>query len=86
MRRTGALLTALATLGVCYSFLTLHLAKGGTSLSLIATKSGLVWAIIAVAVTILAAASLLTALVFFALAVVPPRSKSAPAAAQRASG
>jgi uncharacterized membrane protein YidH (DUF202 family) len=86
-RRTGALLTTLATFGVCYSFLTLHLPKSGTSLSLIATKSGLIWAVIAVAVTVLAAASLLAALVFFALALRPPRrSASAPPAptAQRA--
>jgi hypothetical protein len=79
-RRTGALLTALATFGICYSFLTLHLAKGGTSLSLIATRSGRIWVVIAVAVTILAAASFVTALVFFALAVVPVRSKAAPEA------
>jgi hypothetical protein len=82
MRRTGAVLLGIATFGVCSSFVTLHLAKGGTSLSLITTKSGLIWAVIAVAVAILAAASLLAALVFFALAVLPPRgSKSAPAAA-----
>jgi hypothetical protein len=81
MRRTGAVLTALATFSVCYSFVTLHLAKGGTTLSLIANKSGLIWAVIAVAVAIVAAASLLAALVFFTLAVVPPRrSKAAPAA------
>jgi hypothetical protein len=80
-RRTGAVLTALATFGVCYSFVSLHLVKGGTTLSVITTKSGLIWAVIAVADAILAAASLLVALVFFALAVAPPRrSKSAPAA------
>jgi len=89
MRRTGAVLIAIATFGVCYSFVTLHLAKGGTSLSLIATKSGLIWAVIAVTVAVLAAASLLAALVFFALAAMPPRgSKAAPAApaTQRSSG
>jgi len=81
MRRTGAVLTALATFGVCYSFISLHLVKGGTSLSLIATNSGLIWAIIAVAVAILAAASLLAALVLLGLAVAPRRGpKSAPAA------
>jgi hypothetical protein len=88
-RRTGAVLTALATFGVCSSFVTLHLLKGGTSLGLIATKSGPIWAVIAVVVVVLATASLLAALVFFALAFMPPRrSTSAPAApsAQRTRG
>lgn len=89
MRRTGAILIALATLGVCYSFVTLHLLKGGTTLSLIVTRSGQAWAVIAVAVAILAALSLLAALAFFILAIAPPRRpKSAPAGpvSQRASG
>jgi hypothetical protein len=88
MRRTGAILVAAATFGICYSFVILHLVKGGTTLSLIATKSGLIWAVIAVAVAILAAASLLAALVFLAFAVLAPSpATSAPAApaAQRAS-
>lgn len=81
VRRTGALLIGLATFGVCDSFVTLHLVKGGVALSLVATKSGLIWAVIAVAVAVLAAASFLAAVVLFALAVVPPgRSTSAPAA------
>jgi hypothetical protein len=81
MRRTGALMLGIATLAVCYSFVTLHLAKGGTSLSLIATKSGLIWAVIAAAVAVLAAASVLGVLVLFALAAAPAgRSRSAPAA------
>jgi hypothetical protein len=64
MRRTGAILVAAATFGICYSF------------------------VIAVAVAILAAASLLAALVFLAFAVLAPSpATSAPAApaAQRAS-
>jgi len=61
VRRTGALLIALATFMVCYSFVILHV-RGGTPLSVIANKSGLVWAVIAVAVAILAAASLVVAL------------------------
>jgi hypothetical protein len=85
MRRTGAVLTALATFSVCYSFVTLHLAKGGTTLSLIATKSGLIWELIAVAVAILAAASLLGALVFFAVAILAPRRSTSAPAAERAS-
>lgn len=81
MRRTGAVLIAIATFGVCNSFVSLHLAKGGTSLSLIATRSGPIWAVIAAAVTVLAAVSLLAALVIFTLALMPAgRSKPAPPA------
>lgn len=88
VRRTGALLIAVATFIVCYSFVTLHLIKGGTSLTAVASTSGLIWALISAAAAVLAAASLVVALTFLALAVVRPRrSKTAPAApaAQRAS-
>src|SRR6266702_1224789 len=61
VRRTGALLIALATFMICYSFVILHV-RGGTPLGVIATKSGLIWAVIAAAVAILAAASLVAAL------------------------
>jgi hypothetical protein len=61
VRRTGALLLALATFMVCYSFVILHV-RGATSLSVIARTSGILWAVIAAAVAILAAASLLVAL------------------------
>ena len=61
VRRRGALLIALATFMVCYSFVILHV-RGGTPLNVIATKSGLIWAVIAAAVAILAAASLVVAL------------------------
>src|SRR6266702_4169892 len=61
VRRTGALLIALATFMICYSFVILHV-RGGTPLNVIATKSGLIWAVIAAAVAILAAASLVAAL------------------------
>jgi len=57
VRRTGALLIALATFGVWYSFVTLHLVTGGTTVSVIASKSGVAWAVIAAAAAILAAAS-----------------------------
>jgi hypothetical protein len=60
-RRRGALLIALATFMVCYSFVILHV-RGGTPLNVIATKSGLIWAVIAAAVAILAAASLVVTL------------------------
>jgi hypothetical protein len=66
VRRTGALLIALATFMVCYSFVILHV-RGGTPLSVIVTKSGLIWAVIAAAVAILAAASLVVALGLLAM-------------------
>jgi hypothetical protein len=75
VRRVGALLIALASFGICYSFVVLHV-RGGTPLSLIATKSGLIWAIIAAAVAILAAASLVVALGLLAMSVI--RRKPAP--------
>lgn len=88
VRRTGALLIAVATFIVCYSFVTLHLINGGTSLTEVASTSGVIWAVISAAATVLAAASFVVALTLLALAVVRPRrSKTAPAApaAQRAS-
>jgi hypothetical protein len=85
VRRTGALLIALATLLVCYSFVTLHLLKGGTTLSLIATKSGVIWAVIAAAVAVLAAASLLVSLGLLVLAVVG-RGQTKAAATSPATG
>jgi len=61
VRRTGVMLIGLATFVIWYSFVLLHLI-GGTRLDVIATKSGLIWAVIAAAVAILAAASFLVAL------------------------
>lgn len=69
VRRTGALLIALASFMVCYSFVILHV-RGGTPLNVIATKSGLIWAVIAAAVAILAAASLVMALGLLAMPIV----------------
>jgi hypothetical protein len=68
-RRTGVLLLGLATFMVCYSFVILHV-RGGTPLNVIATTSGLIWAVIAAAVAILAAASLLVALGMLAVPIV----------------
>jgi len=67
VRRTGALLIAMPTLIVCYSFVTLHVVKGATSLSAIASKSGVIWALIDVGAAILAAASFLAALALLTL-------------------
>ena len=69
VRRTGALLIALATFMLCYSFVILHV-KGGTPLNVITNKSGLLWAVIAAAVAILAAASLLVVLGMLAMPIV----------------
>lgn len=60
-RRTGATVIGLATFVIWYSFLILHVA-GGTTLRVIANTNGLIWAIIAAAVAILAGASFLVAL------------------------
>lgn len=65
--RLGALLVALATANVVIPFVTLHLAKGGVSLDEIAKRSGGAgWAVLAVAMAILAAASLIGSLVWLA--------------------
>jgi hypothetical protein len=89
LRRVGALIIMLATFIVWYSFIGLHLLKGGATLSQVAAKSGVVWAIFSAAAAILAAASFLVAFALFVVAVVQRRRpKSAPAApsAQRARG
>jgi hypothetical protein len=58
--RLGALLVAVATANVVIPFVTLHLAKGGISLDQIAKRSGGAgWAVLAAAMAILAAASLI---------------------------
>lgn len=84
VRRTGALLVALATFGVCYSFVTLHLEKGGTSMSTIATKSGLIWAFIAAAAAVLAAASFLFAVGLLALSILRRKPAAMSAGTQPA--
>jgi len=81
LRRVGALMIALATFIVWYSFIGLHLLKGTTTLSQVAATSGIIWALISAAATVLAAASFLVALALFAVAVVRRRrAKSAPPA------
>jgi hypothetical protein len=81
VRRVGALMIMLATFIVWYSFVTMHLLKGGTTLTEVASRSGVIWAVFGVSATILAAASFLVALALFAVAVVRRRrAKSAPPA------
>lgn len=62
VRRTGALLIAISTFVVVYSFVTLHLVTGTTSIQQIERASGAVWAWIAVGAAVLAAASFLLSL------------------------
>lgn len=70
VRRTGAFLIALAAVVVCYTFVMVHYAKGGTPLSVVAAESGVVWAVIAAAAVILAAASFLVVLGLLALPII----------------
>jgi len=62
VRRTGAIVIAVGTFNIWYSFITIHLTKGATSVSEIGAKSGTIWAVISVAAPVLAAASFLVAL------------------------
>jgi len=61
-RRTGALMIVVAGFAVAYSFVTLHLVPGGTTVAQIAAASGTGWAALAAATAVLAAASLFVAL------------------------
>jgi hypothetical protein len=86
-RRTGAILVALGTFIVWYSFVTLHLVAG-TPVSAIAARSGTVWAVIALGTATLAGASFLAALTFLAFDVVrrlQSRGTVSAAAARQAS-
>ena len=89
VRRVGALIIMLATFIVWYSFIGLHLLKGGTTLSQVAATSGVIWAVFWAAAAILAVASFVVAFAVFVIAVLQRRRrKSAPAApaAQHARG
>ena len=72
LRRTGALLIALATFIVCYSFVTLHLVRGGTSLNEIGSTSGAVWVWLSAAATVLAGASFVMAVGLLVLSLIRP--------------
>ncbi len=70
--RLGALMVVVATANVVIPFVTLHLAKGGLSLDEIAKRSGGAgWAVLAAAMAILAAASLIGSLTWLAWKLVP---------------
>jgi hypothetical protein len=69
--RLGAVLVALATADVVIPFATLHLANGGVSLDQIARQSGVGWAVLAAAMAILAAASLIGSLTWLAWKLAP---------------
>lgn len=81
VRRIGALLIALATGVICYSFVILHV-TGGTPLNVIAKTSGPIWSVIAAADAILAAVSLLVALVLLAMPIVRRKRAAAPSGTQ----
>jgi len=84
VRRVGALLIMLASFIVWYSFVGLHLLKGGTSLSEVAAKSGTAWAVFAAAAAILAMASFLVALGLLALSFLRRKRAGVPAGSQPA--
>jgi len=84
LRRTGALMIAVATFIVWYSFVTLHLVKGGTSLSEVASMSGVIWALISAAATVLAAASFLFALGLLGMSIVRRKPSAIAAGSQPA--
>jgi hypothetical protein len=69
-RRIGALIIAGATLGVTFSFATLHLLPGGTSFSQISSESGTGWAVVGAATGVLAGASFLAAMGLLLLSIV----------------
>ena len=69
-RRTGAVAIMLGTFIVADAFITLHVV-GGTPLSVIAAKSGVAWAGIALAMATLAVASFVAALTFLVAALAP---------------
>jgi len=88
VRRTGAILVAVGTFIVWFSFVTLHVVRG-TSVSAIAQTSGTIWAGIALGMATLAAASFVGALAFLVGPVVRgrrSRSKAALATAKQTGG
>lgn len=78
-RRIGALLIAASTFGVWYSFVSLHLLKGGITVIQIAERSGAAWAGFAAGAAILAAASFFLAIGVFAWSFVPRKRASTEA-------
>lgn len=62
VQKTGALLIGLGTFMATFSFIALHVVKGGHTLADIAAKSGPLWAAVAAAMAALAALSLVVAL------------------------
>jgi hypothetical protein len=75
--RLGALMVVASTANVVIPFVTLHLAKGGLSLDDIARRSGGAgWAVLAAAMAVLAAASLIGSLTWLAWRVIPARRQS----------
>lgn len=82
VRRTGTIVIALATFAISYSFVTLHLVMGGTSITAIASKSGAPWAVAAAGAVILAGASFLLVLGLFLWSMLRARGAARGIAAQ----
>lgn len=82
VRRTGALLIVLATFGIWYSFVTIHLLEGGTSPNAIVAKSGWFWALVGAGAAILAAASFLVSIGLLVWSFVPRKRAATSRASQ----
>jgi len=89
VRKTGALLIGLGTFMATFSFIALHIVKGGHTLAEISAQSGPAWGVVAAAMAGLAAISLTIALVILARSLLwqrPPATSKTAATAPRRSG
>jgi hypothetical protein len=73
----GSILTAAASANVVIPFVTIHLASGGVSVAKIAATEGVPWAVIAVALFVCAALSLVASVGLLVLALVQRRRRRA---------
>lgn len=80
-RKTGALLIGLGTFMATFSFIALHVVKGGHTLGEIAATSGPGWGVVAAAMAGLAAVSLVVALAILATSLLRQRRAAPPATA-----
>lgn len=78
VRRIGALLIAAATFGVWFPFVTLHLLKGGVTVSQIASRTGVIWAAAAAGAAIIAGACFVLAIGLLAWSFIPRKRAAAP--------
>ncbi len=80
-RKTGALLIGLGTFMATFSFIALHIVKGGHTLGEIAATSGPGWGVVAAAMAGLAAVSLLVALAILGSSLLRQGKAAPPASA-----